>query len=175
MGPLYGYCPLRFDFLLTIYYARYAIQTLRNAITANTFLSTTVLSLLTLITGRLWEIIRNMDGGSSSRQYMVTQVTVVAACMLASAYHFLQSARLMTHAGFMFPVEGKGSTKVDRIMRKSQNAQWLGLRLLYVSLGVTSWIVGGPRVFLVCSILLSLFFSSIDQVPAGVDDEFTCG
>jgi hypothetical protein len=156
-------------------YARYAIQTLRNAITANTFLSTTVLSLLTVIAGRLWEIIRNMDGGSSSRKYMVTQFAVVASCMLASAYHFLQSARFMTHAGFMFPVEAKGSTKVDRIMRKSQNAQWVGLRLLYVSVGVISWVVGGPRVFLVCSVLLSLFFSSIDQVPEGVDDDFTCG
>lgn len=133
-----------------------------------------MLSLLTVITGRLWEIIRNMDGGSS-RQYMVTQVTVVAACMLASAYHFLQSARFMTHAGFMFPVEDKGSTKVDRIMRKSQNAQWLGLRLLYVSLGVISWVVAGPRVFLAVSVLLSLFFSSIDRVPEGVDVDFTCG
>ena len=32
----------------------YAVQTLRNAITANTFLATTVLSLLTVITGKLW-------------------------------------------------------------------------------------------------------------------------
>ena len=33
----------------------YAIQTLRNAITAQTFLATTVLSLLTVISGRLWD------------------------------------------------------------------------------------------------------------------------
>jgi hypothetical protein len=36
----------------------YAVQTLRNAITANTFLATTVLSLLTLIAGRIWDMLR---------------------------------------------------------------------------------------------------------------------
>lgn len=159
----------------------YAIQTLRNAITAQTFLATTVLSLLTVITGRLWEIIRNMATTTTmandpslamNRKYLVTQFVMVAACMLTSAYHFLQSARLMTHAGFMFPVQPE-KTKVDRIMRKSQNAQWLGLRWLYLSAAMIAWVVGGPLVFWVASVMLSVFFFQIDKVPQEVDDDHT--
>lgn len=151
----------------------YAVQTLRNAITAQTFLSTTVISLLTVITGRLWEIIRNLDGKSDYRKYLIAQLTMVAACMLTSAYHFLQSARLMTHAGFMFPVDPK-TTKVDKIMRRTQNAQWFGLRWLYLSAGIISWIVGGPKVFFISSLLLSIFFQKIDRVPEGVDVDINC-
>jgi len=151
----------------------YAVQTLRNAITAQTFLSTTVLSLLTVITGRLWEIIRNLDGKSDYRKYLVTQLIMVASCMLTSAYHFLQSARLMTHAGFMFPLDTK-TTKVDRIMRKTQNAQWLGLRFLYLSAAMISWVVGGPKIFLAASLLLTVFFQKIDRVPEGVDPDVNC-
>ena len=152
----------------------YAIQTMRNAITSMTFLATTVLSLLTVISGRLWEVIRNLDPTKSSvnrRGLWIVQFAVVASCMLTSAYHFLQSARLMTHAGFMFPVERKGTTKVDSILRKSQNAQWLGLRWLYISLGVISWIVGGANVFLVAAVLLCIFFVSIDKVPEGLGSD----
>jgi len=151
----------------------YAVQTLRNAITAQTFLSTTVLSLLTVITGRLWEIIRNLDAKSDYRKYLVTQLIMVASCMLTSAYHFLQSARLMTHAGFMFPVDPK-TTKVDRIMRKTQNAQWLGLRWLYLSAAMISWVIGGPKIFLVSSLLLTTFFQKIDRCPEGVDPDINC-
>jgi len=151
----------------------YAVQTLRNAITAQTFLSTTVLSLLTVITGRLWEIIRKLDAKSDYRKYLIVQLTMVASSMLTSAYHFLQSARLMTHAGFMFPIDPK-STKVDRIMRKTQNAQWLGLRWLYLSAATISWVVGGPKIFLVSSLLLTTFFQKIDRVPEGVDVDINC-
>ena len=150
----------------------YAIQTLRNAITAQTFLSTTVLSLLTVIGGRLWDIIRNLGEGGDNRRYLIAQFVMVAACMLTSAYQFLQSARFMTHAGFMFPVQPK-KTKVDNIMRKSQNAQWLGLRFLYISVGMIAWVVGGPKVFFFSSLLLSLFFRKIDRVPEGIDDDYT--
>ena len=154
----------------------YAIQTLRNAITAQTFLATTVLSLLTVITGRLWEIIRTTGGAATAnqeRQYLlVTQFVMIAGCMLTSAYHFLQSARLMTHAGFMFPVMPQ-KTKVDRIMRKSQNAQWLGLRWLYLSAAMIAWVVGGPLVFGIFAVFLSVFFSKIDQVPQEIDDDHT--
>lgn len=149
----------------------YAIQTLRNAITAQTFLSTTVLSLLTVIGGRLWDIIRNLSEMSTEKKYLVTQFALVTVSMLTSAYHFLQSARLMTHAGFMFPVDPK-KTKVDNIMRKTQNAQWLGLRFLYISVGIISWVVGGPRAFFISSLLLTLFFRKIDRVPEGVEDDF---
>jgi uncharacterized membrane protein len=147
----------------------YAIQTLRNAITAQTFLATTVLTLLTVITGRLWEILRTMDAGSASKQYLIAQFGMVAACMLTSAYQFLQSARLMTHAGFMFPVEPT-TTKVDRMMRKSEHAQWLGLRCLYLSAGLMSWVVGGPKVFFVTSVLLTMFCRKIDMVPESMED-----
>lgn len=151
----------------------YAVQTLRNAITAQTFLSTTVISLLTLITGRLWEIIRVLDAKSDYRRYLVAQLVMVASCMLTSAYHFLQSARLMTHAGFMFPIDPT-TTKVDRIMRKTQNSQWLGLRWLYLSAGMISWVVGGPKIFFLLSSLLTIFFERVDRVPEGVDVDVNC-
>jgi hypothetical protein len=141
----------------------YAIQTLRNAITANTFLATTVLSVLTVISGKLWEMVR--QPGTIGRQQLIVQFTCVAVCMLTSAYQFLQGARLMTHAGFMFPVAT--GTNVDAIMRKSEIAQWLGLRWLYVSLGMIIWTVGGERAFLLSSLALFQFFKSIDRVPEG--------
>lgn len=149
----------------------YAIQTLRNAITAQTFLATTVLSLLTVISGRLWEILRTLPVGSHARNAWIAQFLLVASSMVTSAYHFLQSARLMTHAGFMFPIEST-TTKVDRIMRRSQNSQWLGLRCLYIAVGLVSWIIGGPSVFLVASLMLTLFFRSIDKVPEALDDNY---
>jgi uncharacterized membrane protein len=145
----------------------YAIQTLRNAITAQTFLATTVLSLLTVIAGRLWDILKKMPPGTPTRRTSILQFILVASTMLASAYEFLQSARLMTHAGFMFPVSAE-TTKVDRIMRRSQNAQWAGLRFLYLAAGLLSWIVGGSQVFLVASALLTIFFQKIDKVPEAI-------
>ena len=142
----------------------YAIQTLRNAITAQTFLATTVLSLLTVISGRLWKI----QSSTTQTTTSTIQFALVAAMMLSSAYQFLQSARLMTHAGFMFPVT-KNTTEVDRIMRRSQHSQWMGLRCLYIAAGLLSWIVGGPKVFCFASVLLTIFFRKIDQVPVGID------
>jgi len=142
----------------------YAVQTLRNAITANTFLATTVLSLLTVIGGRMWDILRK----SSNDQLLMAQFAAVSACMLSSAYHFLQSARVMTHAGFMFPVAT--GTKVDRLMVKSQNAQWLGLRWLYVSLAMIAWTVGGEKLFFGSSLALVRFLFSVDRAPANIED-----
>lgn len=63
----------------------YAIQSLRNAITAQTFLATTVLSLLTLITGRIWDILRSASK-ASERQLLTVQLTSIAMTMLISAY-----------------------------------------------------------------------------------------
>lgn len=146
----------------------YAVQTLRNAITAQTFLATTVLSLLTLITGKLWDILRTLSRGAEKR-LLTVQLISVALTMLFSAYQFLQGVRLMTHAGFMFPVsEG---TKVDNIMRRSQNCQWLGLRWMYLSLGPITWAVGGSRAFFVTSICLLQFFRKIDRKPSGLGYE----
>jgi uncharacterized membrane protein len=144
----------------------YATQTLRNAITANAFLATTVLSLLTVITGKIVPMIKDGVG----RRTITLQFVFVSFSMLLSAYEFLQSARLMTHAGFMFPVT-KNSTKVDSIMRKSQNGQWLGLRWLYLSLGFLSWLVGGGMVFLLSALLLTSFFRQIDRVPSIIDED----
>jgi len=147
----------------------YAVQTLRNAITANTFLATTVLSLLTVISGKLWSLIRSLDRGLTGRKRLMLQFASISLCMLISAYEFLQSARLMTHAGFMFPV-AKGD-KVDEIMRKSQSSQWLGLRWLYVSLGFILWAVAGEWGFLFGTLCLVKFFKQIDKVPAGLDEK----
>lgn len=148
----------------------YAIQTLRNAITAQTFLATTVLSLLTVIGGRLWDIIRKTNQINNEKNYLVAQFVMLTFCMLTSAFHFLQAARFMTHAGFMFPVDPK-STKVDNIMRKTENAQWLGLRFLYSSVVILTWVVGGAKPFAISSLLLTIFFQKIDGAPEGIDND----
>eukprot|EP00977_Amphora_coffeiformis_P027915 scaffold34663_cov205-Amphora_coffeaeformis.AAC.2 len=156
----------------------YAIQTLRNAITAQTFLATTVLSLLTLITGRMWDILRTLRASQSAsiavlreQRTLTVQLICVACTMLLSAYQFLQGVRLMTHAGFMFPVNRR-STEVDKIMRQTQNRQWLGLRWMYCSLGPIAWTVGGSRAFLGISIILVLFFRAMDKKPEGLGYEY---
>ena len=89
---------------------------------------------------------------------------------LSSAYQFLQGVRLMTHAGFMFPARPK-ETKVDAIMRKTQNCQWLGLRFMYISLAPISWVVGGSRAFFIVACLLFQFFRNIDRQPEGLGYE----
>jgi len=137
----------------------YAIQTLRNAITANTFLATTVLSLLTVVSGKLWTT--NVRG----TPYAQLQFAAVALTMLRSAYEFLQSARLMTHAGFMFPVEPEEG-KVDNIMRRSSLSQWLGLRWLYIGGSMLVWAGLGEFPFLITSLLMVRFFNKIDRPPA---------
>lgn len=148
----------------------YAIQSLRNAITAQTFLATTVLSLLTLITGKMWDIIRSTTAIFEQR-LLTVQLSSIALTMLMSAYQFLQGVRLMTHVGFMFPVVAKDDTKVDKIMRRTQNCQWLGLRWMYISLGPIFWVVGGSRAFFVSSLMLWRFFRSIDKEPEGMQYE----
>jgi len=135
----------------------YAVQTLRNAITANTFLATTVLSLLTVITGKLW------TSSIKGDPYQRLQFATVALSMLRSAYEFLQSARLMTHAGFMFPTVGE---ETDEIMRKSTIAQWMGLRWLYIGGTFMVWILGGEKAFMVACLLMTRFFWNIDKAPS---------
>jgi hypothetical protein len=104
----------------------YAIQSLRNAMVAQQFLATTVLSLLTLITGKMWDILRAATN-RWDRRLVVVQLASISMTMLFSAYYFIQGVRLMTHAGFMFPVK-TCDDKVDNIMRQTENSQWLGLR-----------------------------------------------
>jgi hypothetical protein len=152
----------------------YAIQTLRNAITAQTFLATTVLSLLTLITGRIWDILRSSTV-ALERRLLTVQLASIAIPMLVSAYQFVQGVRLMTHAGFMFPVK-KNGTQVDKIMRQTQNCQWLGLRWMYISLGPIFWVVGGSRAFFIASLALLQFFRSIDKKPKSMGyEQFQAG
>eukprot|EP00559_Dactyliosolen_fragilissimus_P004875 CAMPEP_0184867956 /NCGR_PEP_ID=MMETSP0580-20130426/28522_1 /TAXON_ID=1118495 /ORGANISM="Dactyliosolen fragilissimus" /LENGTH=145 /DNA_ID=CAMNT_0027368527 /DNA_START=680 /DNA_END=1117 /DNA_ORIENTATION=- len=123
---------------------------------------------------------------------MAVQLASIASSMLASAYQFLQSARLMTHAGFMFPVVGEKSRgivdsekkdgreeslycgsssplSVISIMRKAQSAQWLGLRWLYISISILCWTICGEIGFLLSSFALVQFFLRIDQVPPGAE------
>ena len=173
----------------------YAIQTLRNAITASTFLASTVLSLFTLMVGYL----RN----SMLERFewlVVLRFSCTGVLMLCSAYSFLQSARLMTHAGFMFPVaQGATDSKADggttttatartaepggatgsmrasytlrpsavgTVLSKSETHQWAGLRFLYLSLSGVVWIVGGEFAFLAVTLALRRFFAGIDRPPA---------
>lgn len=147
----------------------YAIQTLRNAITAQTFLASTVTGLLTLITGRVWDILRNSTNRWEKR-LLTVQLASISMTMLFSSYQFLQGVRLMTHAGFMFPVK-QNMTDVDNIMRRTQNCQWLGLRWMYISVAPIAWVVGGSRTFFVVACLLFQFFRSIDKKPEGLDYE----
>jgi len=58
-----------------------------------------VLSLLTLITGRIWDILRN-ETDVWQRRLLTVQLANIYIFMLLSAYQFLQGVRLMTHAGF---------------------------------------------------------------------------
>eukprot|EP00985_Skeletonema_marinoi_P020751 scaffold12412_cov145-Skeletonema_marinoi.AAC.2 len=146
----------------------YAIQTLRNAMTAQSFLASTVLSLLTLITGKVWDILRSASN-KWDRRLLIVQLLTISATMLFSANQFLQGVRLMTHAGFMFPV--KNDTKVDNIMRKTESCQWLGLRSMYISLAPIAWVVGGGRAFFSSSVALILFFRQIDKKPEGLGYE----
>ena len=72
----------------------YGIQSLRNAMTAQTFLASTVLSLLTLITGRVWDILRKASN-IWERRLLTVQLASISLWMLLSAYQFLQGVRLM--------------------------------------------------------------------------------
>lgn len=141
----------------------YAIQSLRNAITAQTFLASTVLSLVTLITGRIWDILRSTTN-QLEKNLLTVQLVSIATTMLISSYYFLQGVRLMTHVGFMFPVETENA-KVDKIMRKTASCQWLGLRWMYISLAPITWTVGGSRALFAAAIVLLQFFRSIDKEP----------
>ena len=76
----------------------YAVQCLRNGITANTFLATTVLTLFTLSCGSLLRT--GLESGPFGVK-AVAQIGSLGALLLCSAYSFSQSARLMNHAGFM--------------------------------------------------------------------------
>ena len=77
---------------------------------------------------------------------------------------------LKTHVGFIFPVKPEDTT-ADGLMRATQNCQWLGLRLLYVSLAPISWVIGGSRAFFTVSCLLLQFFRSIDRKPESLGYE----
>jgi len=147
----------------------YAIQAMRNAMVAQQFLATTVLSLLTLITGKMWDILRS-ESDIWRRRLLTVQLASISMTMLFSSYQFLQGVRLMTHAGFMFPVK-TSNNKVDNIMRKTQNCQWLGLRWMYISVAPIAWVVGGSRTFFLISCLLFKFFNGIDQQPKGTNSD----
>jgi len=115
----------------------------------------------------MWDILR----GSSQRwerRLLIVQLACISMTMLFSSYYFLQGVRLMTHAGFMFPVN-ENNTKVDNIMRKTSGFQWKGLRWMYISLAPISWVVGGSRAFFVVACLLFQFFRSIDKQPEGLN------
>ena len=147
----------------------YAIQSMRNAMVAQQFLATTVLSLLTLITGKMWDILRAASN-RWERRLLTVQLASISMTMLFSAYYFIQGVRLMTHAGFMFPVK-TCEDKVDNMMRKTENSQWLGLRWMYMSLAPIAWVVGGSRAFFAMACLLFQFFRKIDRQPEAKRDD----
>lgn len=163
----------------------YAVQALRNAITANTFLASTSITLFTFTAGYFNQVLKQ---AASFDVVTVVQFTSMLALLLASAYSFSQSARLMTHATFMFPVVGKDndacnvhvsdcsefltSETIEDTMMRSEDRQWLGLRYLYLAFSVVIWILGGEWAFLFTSTALTRFFAKIDGPPNGLGNNW---
>lgn len=154
----------------------YAVQTLRNGITANTFLASTVLTIFTLSCGSFL----GAAPAAARTRLRLAQIAGAALCLLGSAYSFSQSARLMTHAGFMFPVAADcdggnvcdlddaalSRAIVENVVVRSHRLQWSGWRYLYLSSGVGAWVVGGEYVALAVSLALSAFFAREDRCPS---------
>jgi len=131
----------------------YAVQTLRNGITANTFQASTVLTLAGLSVGQL-------------KHASNLQAASVVCCLVASAYTFSQSARLMLHAGFWFPVaagDAQQRAAVETIMVRSHRLQWMGWRCLYHVAWPVAWLAAGPAASLGMSLALTLFFAREDS------------
>ena len=126
-----------------------------------------MVSLCTFVVGYALQLLRD---AFSLR--LLLQFGSLSLLLLCSAYEFLQSARLMTHAGFMFPVATGDSKQclspaaVEQVMAESENTQWAGLRFLYLAVNAAVWIVGGEWAFLFgCIATTRLFFARIDQPP----------
>jgi len=140
----------------------YAIETMRNAITASTFLASTVLSLFTVAAGFL--INKHL-----TLLYILPFVPSMVF-LLNSVFNFSQSARLMTHAGFMFPIAKDSNpfiTKetVEALLAKSEYQQWYGHRYLYLAMIFSIWPMAGEFPFFITSVLCLSFFRSIDRPP----------
>ena len=74
----------------------YASETLKNAIHSTTVLASTMSGLFTLVIGLLLQAQQSLEAKA--------RLAIVAMLLLCSAYEFLQSARLLTHVSFMFPI-----------------------------------------------------------------------
>ena len=99
-----------------------------------------------------------MSGSFESLQgYRVASLLLL---LLGSAYKFAQAARTMTHAGFMFPTAPL--PLLQKMMRKSENSQWGGLRFLYLSMGGVVWVIWGDLPFAYSCLVLYRFFIKID-------------
>lgn len=169
----------------------YAVQTMRNAITANTFLASTSLSLFTVLIGHMLQHKGEVSG--MNRLLYFLQFSPVALLLLCSAFNFSQSARLMTHAGFMFPVaEGCGEDgcktptetepfkphpvtveTLESVLVKSEFLQWYGLRYLYLSACFVLWPLAGEWAFFAAANVFLLFFRSIDKPPPSQFDFYS--
>ena len=115
---------------------------------------------------------------------------------------FLQSARAMTHAGFMFPVAADPDAgevpptkispealaaggwrpnaiyalrprSIEVTMAKSETAQWAGLRFLYLAITGVVWICGGEIAFFVATLAMRRFLAGIDRPPELAEIEAT--
>ena len=147
----------------------YAIQTLRNAITTNAFLASTVLTLSGLSIGALWKTVVATIGLGFWRTPEFWQLASAGGCLLLSAYSFSQSARLMVHAGFMFPVAARGGAvsraAVEAVMVRSHVLQWGGWRWLYLGAWVATWVLGGEYVACASSFALTFLLMTEDRKP----------
>lgn len=111
---------------------------------------------------------------------MLIRCTLISLSLLLSAFNFSQSARQMTHCGFMFPVANSGdvsfvnSEQVQQVMVASENSQWTGLRWFYFAITSVVWLLAagiaepaGEWGFLGACLAMRMFFGKIDRPPRG--------
>ena len=174
----------------------YAIQTLRNAITACVALTGTMLTAFTVTMTYLRTVKAELEW------LVLLQFSSTGLLLLFSSYFFLQSARAMTHAGFMFPVAADPDAgevpptkispealaaggwrpnaiyalrprSIEVTMAKSETAQWAGLRFLYLAITGVVWICGGEIAFFVATLAMRRFLAGIDRPPELAEIEAT--
>ena len=174
----------------------YAIQTLRNAITACVALTGTMLTAFTVTMTYLRTVKAELEW------LVLLQFSSTGLLLLFSSYFFLQSARAMTHAGFMFPVAAEPDAgevpptkispealaaggwrpnaiyalrprSIEVTMAKSETAQWAGLRFLYLAITGVVWICGGEIAFFVATLAMRRFLAGIDRPPELAEIEAT--
>ena len=143
----------------------------------NQLFTSTAVSLFSLCVGFFYTVLKKQFGW-----LMLLRCSLISSCLLLSAFNFSQSARQMTHCGFMFPVaNGAGggsdfvtSDEVEKVMVTSENSQWAGLRFFYLAICSVVWLLAsgiaepaGEWGFLAACVGMRVFLGKIDRPPRG--------